>query len=104
MQLSTFNKLLKFFSIKYVTDDIGGFTKKYEYLFTVFGGISVVKIDKNGQKKYQITIDARNTFNELKDNSLILYDNQQFIIKNISMDKKLIKIECYDNQNTEDLI
>jgi hypothetical protein len=37
MQLSTFNKLLKFFSIAYVADDIGGFTKKYEYLFTLYG-------------------------------------------------------------------
>ena len=103
MQLSTFNKLLKFFSIEYITDDIGGFTKKYEYLFTLYGEISLWQIDKNGQKKYQITIDSREPLSDLN-KLIVVYDNQQFIIKNILVGKQLTKMECYDNQNTEDLI
>ena len=103
MQLSTFNKLLKFFSVEYVADDIGGFTKKYEYLFTLYGGISILQIDKNGQKKYQITIDSRKSLSDLN-KLIVVHNNQQFTIKNILVDKQLTKMECYDNQNTEDLI
>ena len=104
MQLSTFNKLLKFFSVEYVPDDIGGFTKKYEYLFTLYGEISLLQIDKHARKKYQLTIDSRaSTLSDLNE-LIVVHNNQQFVIKNISVDKQLIKMECYDNQNTEDLI
>ena len=107
MQISKFNTLLRFFSLQHNPDDCGCFSKQYEFSFKLFGDVYLSNINENGKRQYRITISAReaNYLNSLKNEILIItYEDHQLLVKNISIDKKLIKIECYDNENTADLI
>lgn len=105
MQLSKFNKLIKFLSVHSTPDGYGGFIKEFREAFQLFGSLSATSVDAKGRKKYQITIDSRDSHQRLNNTELLVeYNYQRFIIKKILIDKNITKIECYDHQNTEDFI
>ena len=100
MSLNDQNQLFEIYIITKISDEIGGFLEKSQYLCKIFGTIAQFKVDKNGIQIYKIILNNihYNISKAIQNSKITLsFGEQKFLTKNIFFNKKQIIIECYES-------